>query len=184
MFFLVHLLTKGRTTKKDSASRSLFCFDYGVCVQNNLDFTSDKNIIRQQRFVYDDIMAQFEHFYSRTAEPTFECTVCKKVYRESELQLGAGDMLTFCPRDKGDLLATAAVASPTNYTEEEVKIIGAVKSAAISDQLIARQVADDVGCYVQKVAKFGEKLDKEGLIHRQKDDLKYKYIYFGKEQSQ
>jgi len=34
---------------------------------------------------------------------------------------------------------------------------------------------------VQKVAKFGEKLDEEGIIRRLKDDLKEKYIYLGKE---
>jgi hypothetical protein len=180
MFFLVHLLTKGRTTKKESASRSLFCFDFGVCQQNNLDFTSDKNVIRQQRFVYDDVMAQFERFYSRAAEPTFECTVCKRMYRESELQL-SGETLKFCPKDKGDLQPADVISSALNYTEEEVKIIGAVKSAAVGDELIARQVADDVGCYVQKVAKFGEKLDKERIIHRQRNDLIDKYIYFGRD---
>ncbi|HTV56454.1 MAG TPA: hypothetical protein VMI06_16235 [Terriglobia bacterium] len=47
-------------------------------------------------------------------------------------------------------------------------------------RLFARQVADDVGCYVQKVAKFGEKLDREGVIQRSKEDAKERYIYFGK----
>ena len=31
-YVLFTLLTKGRTTKKDTASRSLYCFDYGACL--------------------------------------------------------------------------------------------------------------------------------------------------------
>jgi hypothetical protein len=39
-------------------------------------------------------------------------------------------------------------------------------------------VADDVGCYVQKVAKFGEKLEREELIHRKPSEEIGKHIYF------
>lgn len=54
MFFVVHLLTSGRTTKKEKTSRSLYCIDYGICLENNLSFALDKNVIRQQRFAYDE----------------------------------------------------------------------------------------------------------------------------------
>ena len=41
-----------------------------------------------------------------------------------------------------------------------------------------RRIADDVGCYVQKVAKFGEKLEKQNLIDRVEDGVLEKFIYF------
>jgi hypothetical protein len=51
-------------------------------------------------------------------------------------------------------------------TEEEIKIIGSIRSSSPEENLSARRVADDVGCYAQKVAKFGEKLEREKIIGR------------------
>jgi hypothetical protein len=104
MFFLVHLLTKGRTTKKERSIRSLYCFDYGICEENNLDFATDKNVIRQQRFAYDDVLVRFEKYFGVTAEATFRCPACGAVYMESEL-VAAGMRISFCPRDKTDLVS-------------------------------------------------------------------------------
>jgi len=178
MFFLVHLLTKGRTTKKESTTKSLFCFDFGICLENNLGFTLDKNILRQQRFVYDDILEPYyQRYYQHSGESIFECPVCKKTYRESELQV-ARKTLTFCPDDRSDLRLLSPVFYQDRYTEEETKIIGAIRSAQKDDKLLARRVADDVGCFIQKVAKFGEKLEKESIISREKDENEGKLIYF------
>ncbi len=178
MFFLLHLLTKGRTTKKDSASRSLYCFDYGVCLENNLDYTTDKNVIRQQRFAYDDVIQPYiERYYAHDSEQSYQCPTCGTIYKESEIQV-AGRTLVFCPQDRADLQPLAGSANVERYTEEEIKIIGAIRSASRGDTLVARRIADDVGCYVQKVAKFGEKLEKEDVIEREKKDEIDKFIYF------
>jgi hypothetical protein len=181
MFFLIHLLTKGRTTtKKDLALRSLYCFDYGMCLENNFGYSIDRDILRQQRFAYDDVIAPYEQYYARSAETTFYCDRCGTTYRESELQIG-GKTLQFCPNDRADLRIVKSAFADSIYTEEEIKIIGAIKSAIPDDRLVARQVADDVGCNVQKVAKFAEKLDKEELIQRQKDSSINKHIYYDKQ---
>jgi hypothetical protein len=177
MFFLVHLLTKGRTTKKERSTRSLYCFDFGICEENNLGFTTDKNVIRQQRFAYDDALTRFEKYFGVTAEATFRCPQCGTVYTESELVV-AGMQLTFCPRDKGDLVGQAVAVPGYQYTEEETKIIGTIRSASRGDHVFARQIADDVGCYVQKVAKFGEKLDRGGLARREQDTDEGKLFYY------
>jgi hypothetical protein len=178
MFFLVHLLTKGRTTKKERSIRSLYCFDFGVCDENNLGFATDKNVIRQQRFAYDDALARFEKYFGVAAEATFRCPQCATVYTESELVV-AGTRLTFCPRDKTDLVGQTVAPKGDAYTEEETKIIGTIRSARREDHVFARQIADDVGCYVQKVAKFGEKLDRTGLATRVRDEGEDKLIYYG-----
>jgi hypothetical protein len=36
MFFLVHLITRSRTTKKEKTSRNLYMLDYGLCLQHNI----------------------------------------------------------------------------------------------------------------------------------------------------
>lgn len=177
MFFLVHLLTKGRTTKKERSSRNLYCFDFGVCEENNLGFTTDKNVIRQQRFAYDDAMGRFEKYFGVTAEITFRCPQCATIYAESDLVV-AGTQLTFCPRDKADLVNQQGTVSGVQYTEEETKIIGSIRSASRGDEVFARQIADDVGCYVQKVAKFGERLGKSGLVKRETHPTENKLFYY------
>lgn len=177
MFFLVHLIEEGRTTKKESRSRHLYSFDYGSTLDNYLGWGDDKNVIRQQRFVYDDVLADFDHYYKSTSEAKFECAECSTHYTESDLVV-AGSILTFCPRDKSDLIQIVGSGHGANYTEEEVKIIGAIRSAARGDGLIARRIADDVGCYVQKVAKFGEKLNNQGIIGRERLQGGRPHIYY------
>jgi hypothetical protein len=178
MFFVVHLLTKGRTTKKEKFSRSLYCIDYGICLENNLGFATDKNILRQQRFAYDDELSQFDPLFEKESEPKYICPVCGTVYRESELRI-KGKVLAFCMDDKTTLQKYDLGALERRYTEEEIKIIGSIRSSLPEDHLTARRVADDVGCYVQKVAKFGEKLEREKIIGREKVEELNKNIYYG-----
>lgn len=184
MFFLVHLVTKGRTTKKEKLSRSLYTFDYGVCIENNLGYGTEKNTIRQQRFAYDSVLRDFDSYFERGVEKKFQCKKCSAVYKENDLYV-AGKLLTFCPNDRADLEEVPQNDSVSqNYTEEEMKIIGAIRSSHEEDRLLARQVADDVGCYIQKVAKFGERLEREKIIRRRIEQDIGKDIYFGKERAQ
>jgi hypothetical protein len=180
MFFVVHLLTKGRTTKKEKDSRSLYSIDYGICVENNLGFATDKNVLRQQRFAFDDTLAEFDPYFQKNDEAKYVCPACKKIFLETQLWV-AGSLLRFCPSDKSDLELMSATPGGTHYTEEELKIIGAIRSSSAEDQVTARRVADDVGCYVQKVAKFGEKLDRENIIERQKLEEIGRFTYFNPE---
>ena len=176
MFFISHLLTQGRTTKKEKASRSLYCFDYGICVENNIVWGIDKNVIRQQRFAYDKVLEPFDKYFEQVIEKKWKCSVCSTIYQENDLHV-AGIQLEFCPKDRADLIEVSS-SEYSQYTEEEIKIVGAIRSSSEEDELLARHVADDVGCYVQKVAKFGEKLERENIIKRK---MKDKYIYFGDE---
>lgn len=181
MFFLVHLIEEGRTTKKESRSRHLYAFDYGAAKENLLDWGDDKNVIRQQRFVYDDVLEPYDRYYRTGAEPYFRCPKCKTDYIESDLFV-AGHRLDFCPKDRAELVPVAGATSGSSFTEEEIKITGAMRSAGEQSGLVARQVADDVGCYVQKVAKFGEKLERDGVVERQFSDELNRYIYYAPEE--
>jgi len=179
MFFLVHLLTQGRTTKKESVSRSLYCFDYGTALESNLGWADNKNIIRQQRFAYDDTLAEFDRYYRSFQEEAYQCPQCGRTYREEQLMV-AGIRLSFCPLDREQLRPLMVGRSGSAFTEEEIKIVGAIRSAERKDALLARQVADDVGCQVQKVSKFGEKLDRDGVIKREKPTALRNYVYYGR----
>jgi hypothetical protein len=180
-YFLIHLIQEGRTTKKESYTRSLYCFDYGVCMENNLGFELDKNVIRQQRFAYDSTLDKYERYFNIDhEEKCFVCPKCQTVYKEKDM-IVSGVRLTFCPKDRTDL-ENYNIGGPSHrFTEEEAKIIGAFRSATVDDRLLARQVADDVGCNVQKVAKFGEKLEKQHLISRERLADLGRHIYFNEE---
>lgn len=180
MFFVVHLLTDGRTTKKEKLSRSLYCFDYGQCVENNLGYTTDKNVIRQQRFAYDNVLSRFDAYFSEDDVQKYSCPRCGSTYTEDQL-IVAGTRLDFCPKDRTDLVKYQARHDGGAYTEEEIKIIGAIRSSDEQTAKIAREIADDVGCYPQKVGKFGEKLSKVGLIRRKKIEDSPRFYYFVKD---
>jgi hypothetical protein len=150
--------------------------------ENNLEFSEDKNIIRQQKFAYDGVPKIFDRYFSEQEDKRLICTKCGTVYLEKDLFVG-GHRLTFCPADKTDLKEMEGDASNSEYTEEEIRIIGTIRSARREDQLAARAIADDVGCYAQKVAKFGEKLDRTGVIDREKPP-NGRYIYFERERDQ
>jgi hypothetical protein len=184
MFFLVHLLEEGRTTKKESVSRHLYAIDYGTTRESLLGWSDDKDVIRQQRFVFDDVLERFDSYYRGSGEPRFQCEDCGSEYLESDLLI-AGTRLEFCPRDRSRLRQLSGGSGPTSgLTEEEIKITGAIRSASATDELQARQVADDVGCYVQKVAKFAEKLDREGVVARRRSPAADRYIYFDRPDAQ
>ncbi len=155
MFFLIHLLEQGRTAKKEKLSRSLYSFDYGVCLENNLDWTWDKDVVRQQRFAYDGTLAEFDRYYRASADPECKCSECGGIYLESQLQV-AGTFLTFCPRDKAELSVLAVRQDNQLHRRGDKDHRRYKVCPRISDELVARQIADDVGCYIQKVAKFGE----------------------------
>jgi hypothetical protein len=180
MFFVVHMLTSGRTTKKEKTSRSLYCIDCGICLENNLAFALDKNVIRQQRFAYDDELSQFDHYFEKADEPRYICPKCGSIYMESELRI-RGKVMPICVDDRNDLQSYDAGALEKKYTEEEIKIIGSIRSSSPEERLIARRVADDVGCYVQKVAQFGGKLQREGVIARERIEELNRNIYYGPE---
>ena len=123
MFFVVHLLTGGRTTKKEKTSRSLYAIDYGICLENRLGYGDDKNVLRQQRFAYDDTLAQFDKFFQVHEEVMYVCPTCKAVYSEGDLMV-KGQMLKFCVNDKADLQRLDHDPTALKYTEEEIKIKG------------------------------------------------------------
>ena len=122
------------------------------------------------------MLKTFDRYFSEQEDKRLICTRCGTVYLEKDLFVG-GYRLTFCPADTTHLKEMEGDASSAEYTEEEIRIIGSIRSAGPEDQLVARAIADDVGCYVQRVGKFAEKLDRADIIDREKLP-NGRYIYF------
>ncbi|WP_417447715.1 hypothetical protein [Idiomarina abyssalis] len=63
-----------------------------------------------------------------------------------------------------------------NFAEVEIKILGLISQLADDEAMTAREVADSVGCTVQKVAAWaGRVLEKNGDINVDKSAKPNKY---------
>lgn len=125
-------------------------------------------------------LSQFDHYFEKVDEPRYICSECGSIYTESELRI-RGKVMLVCVDDHNELQNYDAGALEKRYTEEEIKIIGSIRSSSPEERLTARRVADDVGCYVQKVAQFGGKLEREGVIARERVEELNRNIYYGPE---
>ena len=169
-YLLIHLAVKGRTTKKDKTTRHLYCFDYGACLEFNLGYSTDRNTVRQERFVYDDELTPFDKEFDIRVETLYTCRRCQIGYTKDQLFLEKlGIYLDRCPRCNNPLEEQRPLPTPDDCTEEEAKIMGAIYAVKGPIGKLAREIADEVGCYVQKVSSYGLKVEKAGRITRDYD---------------
>lgn len=169
--YLIHLLKKGETSVKGETSLSLYMIDVSFIYSYNLGFTLDRDIYRQQRFVYDDVMINYDVYFTKTRKE-YKCPCCDKEYTQEQLLLPQLDTyIDFCPKDKTKLIKIEGAEMPEYVlTETERKIVGTIRNRTRNDAILARDVAEIVGCNKIKVAKFAEKVTKDNLINREKVD--------------
>lgn len=182
--YLIHLLKKNETSVKGETGLSLYMIDQYFINKYNLGFTLDRDVYRQQRFVYNDIMKNFDIYFTDTRKQ-FICPKCQTEYTQEQLYLPQLDTyLTVCPKDNVSLQELRHMFNnSSNYTETERKIIGTIRNHNLQNSLLAKDVAELVGCNTIKVAKFSEKLCRDTeLIRREKFDGESRYRYYiGKE---
>lgn len=65
-----------------------------------------------------------------------------------------------------------------SYTEVERKIVGTIRNHSFENAIMAKEVADIVGCSTMKVAKFAEKLCKSSQVIRREKKNESVYRYF------
>lgn len=180
--YLVHLLKKGETSVKGETNLSLYMIDVSFINKYNLGFSLDRDTYRQQRFVYNDIMKSYDVYFTNTRKE-FKCPLCEKEYTQEQLFLPQLDTyIDFCPKDKTKLTKIEGVElNEYVLTETERKIVGTIRNRTRNDAILAREVAEIVGCNKIKVAKFAEKVMKEDLINREKlDGSSNPYRYYRK----
>lgn len=178
--YLIHLLKKNETSVKGETGLSLYMIDQYFINKYNLGFTLDRDIYRQQRFVYNDIMKNYDVYFTDTRKQ-FICPQCSTEYTQEQLYLPQLDTyLTACPKDHVILKELQhEFAQSIAYTETERKIIGTIRNHNYQNSILAKDVAEIVGCNTNKVAKFSEKLVREtDLICREKPETETRYKYY------
>lgn len=171
--FLVHFLEENRGSKV-GRKFNLYCLDYDVCVEYNIKFAEDKDELSSGRFIYDDILSRYDPYFTKERIRSYKCPKCQKIFEETEL---LPSKVKRCFDDDSVLEEIIHKDSPTlneGSSEVETKILGMIFSLSEKDAMTAREIADAVGCNVQKVAIWGTivlakkniiKIKKEGSIN-------------------
>lgn len=177
--YLVHLVKKDETSVKGETGLSLYMLDWYFIEKYNLGFSIDRDIYRQQRFVYNDIMKNYDAYFTDT-RIAYKCPCCGSEYTQEQLFLPQlNKYLDICPKDYTRLSKMENDFQGNGYTEVERKIIGTIRNHTFENAILARDVAEIVGCSTMKVAKFAEKLCRESkLINREKKNNGVIYSYF------
>ncbi|NEZ48222.1 hypothetical protein FDB54_00935 [Clostridium botulinum] len=178
--YMIHLLKKDETSVKGETNLSLYMIDLSLIYKYNLGFSLDRDVYRQQRFVYNDIMKNFAVYFMNTRKQ-YMCPKCNTEYTQEQLFLPQLDTyLDFCPKDKVKLVSIEGKEIDNKvFTETERKIIGTIRNRNINNAILARDVSEIVGCSTNKVAKFAEKIIKKSLIKREKlDGSNQPYRYY------
>ena len=106
----------------------------------------------------------------------YKCPECEKIYSEEKVK---PFKVKRCFEDDAkleEIIHQEAPVSQGNFAEVEIKILGLISQLPITEAMTAREVADSVGCTVQKVSAWGGRvLEKSGDINIDKANRPHKY---------
>ena len=130
---------------------------------------------------YNDIMKNYDIYFTDTRK-AYRCPKCGEEYTQEQLYLPQlNQYLEVCPKDYTKLVNMENEYHIVGYTEVERKIIGTIRNHSFENAIMARDVAEIVGCSTMKVAKFSEKVCRDAnIIEREKMNNENVYRYFRK----
>jgi hypothetical protein len=163
--FLIHYLEENRTSKY-GGSYPLFSLDYDICLDNSIKYAEIKDEFTSARFIYDDVLMQYDPYFIKEKIKSYQCPECGKIYEEQEV---AHAKIKRCFDDDNilkEIIHKDVPRTQGNYTEVETKIVGIIGSLDIEEAMSAQEIADSVGCSRQKVAAWCSKvLTKKQIIN-------------------
>lgn len=164
--FLIHFLEENRTSKY-GGSYYLYSIDYDICLDNNIKYAENKDEFTSARFIYDDVLRDYDPYFIKEKIKSYQCPNCSRIYEEQEV---ARAKVKRCFDDDyvlNEIIHKDTPRTQGNYTEVETKILGIIGSlVTVDDAMSAQEVADAVGCSRQKVASWCSKvLTKRGVVN-------------------
>lgn len=177
--FLVHLLEESRASKY-GGNYLLFSIDYGICTENNILFAEEKDEFTAARFIYDNIIAQYDCYFVDEQLKSYQCPICKRIYKEEDVAQAKVKRCFECDEKLIEIVHREVPMTEGNYTEVEVKILGLIGSLSEEEAMSASEIGDAIGCTWQKVSNWCSKvLGKQELINVKK--VGGRNYYFDKE---
>lgn len=177
--FLIHFMSEN-VTSKHGGKYNLYSIDYDVCSEYKIKYADKKDEYTPIRFIYDSILAEFDPYFLESKQKSYKCPVCEKIYAEEEVKHAK---IKRCFEDDEKLVEILHQEAPVtsgNFAEVEIRILGLISELSPEEALTAREVADSVGCTVQKVSAWaGKVLSKKGEVSVNREHSPYKYHMVG-----
>jgi hypothetical protein len=173
--FHLHFLAENISSKY-GGSYNLYSIDYDICNEYNIKYAEEKDEYTAVRFIYDSILNAFDPYFTKEKSKSYRCPSCNKIYDENEV---LKSRVKRCFDDDELLIEIIHQDIPKtegNYAEVEIKILGQISSLSSEEAMNAREIADAVGCTIQKVSLWSSKvLFKKGLVNIEQRDKNYYY---------
>lgn len=173
--FLIHFISEN-VTSKHGGNYNLYSIDYDVCTEFNIKYADKKDEYTPIRFIYDSVLAEFDPYFLESKQKSYKCPECEKIYAEEDVKQAK---VKRCFDDDEKLVEIVHQDAPVtngNFAEVEIRILGLISQLSPEEALTAREVADSVGCTIQKVSAWaGKVLGKKGEIRIDKSFSPYKY---------
>jgi len=173
--FLIHFMSEN-VTSKHGGNYNLYSIDYDVCRENNIKYADKKDEYTPIRFIFDSVLSEFDPYFLESKQKSYKCPECDKIYPEEDVKQSK---VKRCFEDDEKLIEIIHQEAPVtngNFAEVEIRILGLISQLLPNEALTAREVADSVGCTVQKVSAWaGKVLGKKGEISIDKSHSPYKY---------
>lgn len=173
--FLVHFMSEN-VTSKHGGKYNLYSIDYDVCSEYTIKYADKKDEYTPIRFIYDSVLSEFDPYFLESKQKSYKCPHCAKIYAEEDVKHAR---VKRCFDDDEKLIEIIHQEAPVttgNFAEVEIRILGLISELSPSEALTAREVADSVGCTVQKVSAWaGKVLGKKGEISIDKSHSPFKY---------
>ena len=162
--FMIHFLEDARASKY-SGKYGLYSFDYDICVENNIIYASDKDEFTSARFIYDLVISAYDGYFMKDNVKSYSCSKCGRIFLEDDV---GHSKVKRCFEDDtvlDEIVHKSMPRTEGNYTEVEVKILGFIASLNEKTAMSAVDIAEVVGCSMQKVAGWASRvLEPTGLI--------------------
>lgn len=175
--FHLHFLSENISSKY-GGTYNLYSIDFEICNEYNIKYAEEKDEFTAIRFIYDSVLSAFDPYFTKDKSKSYRCPKCKAIYEENEV---VKSKVKRCFEDDELLEEIIHLEMPKtegNYAEVEIKILGQISSLSNDEAMTAREIADAVGCKIQKVSMWGSKvLFKKGLINVDQRDNKN--VYYG-----
>lgn len=173
--FHLHFLSENIASKY-GGNYHLYSIDYDICNEYNIKYAEEKDEFTAVRFIYDSVLSEFDPYFTKEKSKSYRCPNCNKIYEENEV---IKSKVKRCFDDDEVLEEIIHLNIPKtegNYAEVEIKILGQISSLPVIEAMSAREIADAVGCSIQKVSLWGTRvLSKRGLINIEARDKNYYY---------
>lgn len=173
--FMVHFISEN-VVSKHGGNYNLYSLDFDVCSEYGIKYADKKDEYTPIRFIYDPIVSQFDGYFLESKQKSYKCPECGVIYPEEEVQQAK---VKRCFEDDAKLEEIVHQEAPVtngNFAEVEIKILGLISQLTNDEAMTAREVADSVGCTVQKVSAWaGRVLEKSGDISVSRQEKPYKY---------